>query len=202
MTEEAVVQWVTTYGYFGMFGLLIFGIIGLPIPDEWLLVLSGYLVFHNVLAYLPTVAVAAIGSATGLTISYVLGRTSGAYVLRRYGRWLSLDEAKIVYAQKRFERFGCWMLVVGPFVPGVRNLMGYLAGASKLRLDIFARFAYVGALISSVIFVTFGYLAGKHLNWNHSMFGVALAAVSIGVVGSGLPIRLARWMRRTPATPA
>ena len=43
MTEQAVVQWVTDYGYFGIFFLFIFGIIGLPVPDEWLLVISGYL---------------------------------------------------------------------------------------------------------------------------------------------------------------
>jgi len=55
MTEQAVVQWVTDYGYFGIFFLLIFGIIGLPVPDEWLLVISGYLAFKNVLGFVPTV---------------------------------------------------------------------------------------------------------------------------------------------------
>ena len=69
MTEQAVVQWVTDYGYFGIFALLILGIIGLPVPDEWLLVISGYLAFKNVLGFVPTVAVAVFGSAGGLTMS-------------------------------------------------------------------------------------------------------------------------------------
>src|SRR4051812_15057390 len=155
MTEQAVVRWVTDYGYFGMFFLLIFGIIGLPVPDEWLLVISGYLAFKNVLGLAPTFAVAVLGSATGLTMSYVLGRTSSGFIIRRYGHWLSIDDEKIQRAQHWFQNLGRWVLVVGPFVPGVRNLMGYLAGASKLRLDVFARFAYLGALISSVTFVTF-----------------------------------------------
>ena len=54
MTEQAVLQWITAYGYFGIFSLLILGIIGLPVPDEWLLVLSGYLVFKDVLGLFPT----------------------------------------------------------------------------------------------------------------------------------------------------
>src|SRR5438552_10352899 len=83
MTEQAVVRWVTEYGYFGIFFLLIFGIIGVPVPDEWLLVISGYLAFKNVLGFVPTVAV--LGSAGGLTMSYVLGRTSSGYMVRRYG---------------------------------------------------------------------------------------------------------------------
>ena len=191
MTEQAVVQWVTDYGYFGIFFLLIFGILGLPVPDEWLLVISGYLVFKNVLGFIPTVLVAVLGSALGLTMSYILGRTSGAFLIRRYGHWLSIDEEKIRRTQHWFQNLGRWILVVGPFVPGVRNLMGYVAGAARLKLHVFARFAYVGALISSVSFVTFGYALGRHLPWNYSR--IALVAVVFGAACSmsGLPLRIA-----------
>src|SRR5438094_3981315 len=162
MTEQAVVQWVTDYGYFGIFFLLIFGIIGLPVPDEWLLVISGYLAFKNVLGFGPTVAVAVLGSAGGLTMSYVLGRTSSGFVIRRYGRRLSIDDEKIRRTQHWFQNLGRWVLVIGPFVPGVRNLMGYIAGATKLRIHVFMRFAYLGAFISAFTFVTFGYFMGRH----------------------------------------
>src|SRR5713226_41004 len=118
MTEQAVVQWITDYGYCGIFFLLIFGIVGLPVPDEWLLVISGYLAFKNVLGLFPTLAIAAIGSASGLTISYVIGRTSGDHLVRRFGRWLSIDDEKILRAQKWFQNLGRWVLVVGPFIPG------------------------------------------------------------------------------------
>src|SRR3989454_12665491 len=100
MTEQAVVRWVTDYGYLGIFFFLIFGIIGLPVPDEWLLVISGYLAFKNVLGLFPTLVIAAMGSAGGLTVSYLLGRTSSDYVVRRYGRWLSIDDQKIMRAQQ------------------------------------------------------------------------------------------------------
>src|SRR5262245_61332211 len=163
MTEQTVVQWITEYGYFGIFFLLIFGIVGLPIPDEWLLVISGYLAFKEVLQFFPTVAIAAMGTACGLTTSYILGRSSSGYVVRRYGRWLSIDENKIERVQHWFQNLGRWVLVIGPFIPGVRNLMGYVAGASRLRLQTFARFAYVGAVFSSATFVTFGYVVGHHV---------------------------------------
>src|SRR5262245_42836458 len=129
MTEQAVMSWIADYGYFGIFFLLIFGIVWLPVPDEWLLVISGYLAFKNVLGFFPTLAIGAIGSATGLTVSYVLGRTSSDYVLRRYGHWLSIDHDKILRTKHWFHNLGRWVLVVGPFIPGVRNLVGYIAGA-------------------------------------------------------------------------
>src|SRR2546426_3615710 len=196
MTEQAVVQWVTDYGYFGIFFLLIFGIIGLPVPDEWLLVISGYLAFKNVLGFFPTLAVAVLGSAGGLTMSYVLGRTSSGYLLRRYGRWLSIDEEKIRRTQHWFQNLGRWVLVIGPFIPGVRNLMGYIAGASKLRIHIFMRFAYLGAVISSLTFVTFGYLVGRHVPWGYSRIALVAVACAVGLTASGLPLRIFLRMKK------
>jgi len=191
MSEHAIIQWITDYGYFGIFFLLIFGIIGLPVPDEWLLVISGYLAFKNILGLFPTLAIGAIGSAGGLTVSYLLGRTSSDFLVRRYGRWLSIDDQKIVRVQQWFQNLGRWVLVVGPFIPGVRNLMGYVAGASKLRMHVFMRFAYSGALISSATFVTFGYYAGRHLSWGYSR--LPLIAIALGAVftASGAPFRIA-----------
>ena len=203
MTEQAVVQWVTDYGYFGIFFLLIFGIIGLPVPDEWLLVISGYLAFKNVLGFFPTVAVAAMGSAGGLTVSYVLGRTCSGYLVRRYGYWLSIDDEKIVRAQKRFHKLGRWVLVVGPFIPGVRNVMGYIAGASKLHMQVFIRFAYLGALISSATFVTFGYFVGRHvIRWNYSTLPLVAVALAVAFTASGLPFRMAFWIKNKMAAAA
>jgi membrane protein DedA with SNARE-associated domain len=195
MSEHAVVQWITNYGYFGMFFLLIFGIIGLPVPDEWLLVISGYLAFKNVLGLFPTLAIAAIGSAGGLTVSYLLGRTSSDFVIRRYGRWLSIDDDKIQRVQHWFLNLGRWVLVVGPFIPGVRNLMGYVAGASKLRMQVFMRFAYAGALISSTTFVTFGYVVGRHVNWNYSRLPLIAIAAGVVFTASGAPLRIALRIR-------
>ena len=192
MTEQLIVQWVADYGYFGIFFLLILGIVGLPVPDEWLLVFAGYLAFKNVLGFVPTLAIAVIGSACGLTVSYVLGRTSGHYFIRRCGRWLSIDEQKLSRAQEWFHKLGRWVLVIGPFIPGVRNLMGYMAGASRLRLDVFARFAYLGALISSTTFVTFGYFAGRHVGWSYARFPLIAVAVLVMLAISRAPVLIYR----------
>ena len=40
---ETVILWITEYGYIALFFLLMLGIVGLPIPDETIMVFSGYL---------------------------------------------------------------------------------------------------------------------------------------------------------------
>ena len=46
-------EWVTRYGYAGIFLLLMLGIVGLPVPDEALLTFVGYLSFKGELAFAP-----------------------------------------------------------------------------------------------------------------------------------------------------
>ena len=72
--------------------------------------------------------------------------------------------------------------------------------ASKLRIQVFARFAYLGALISSATFVTFGYFVGRHVPWGYSR--IALIAIAGGVVftASGLPLRIALRIKNMAAT--
>jgi membrane protein DedA with SNARE-associated domain len=202
MTEQTVIQWITGYGYLGIFFLLILGIVGLPVPDEWLLVLAGYLAFKEVLGFFPTLAIAAIGTAAGLTVSYILGRSSSDYLIRKYGRWLSIDDRKMLRAQQWFHSLGRWVLVLGPFIPGVRNLMGYIAGASKVRVQTFMRFAYAGALISSATFVTFGYVVGRHMNWTYSRLPLVVIGLVVVFTASGTPFRiLLRLQRKLTAEP-
>jgi membrane protein DedA with SNARE-associated domain len=185
MSEQTVAHWITACGYPGIFVLLILGIVGLPIPDEWLLVFAGCLAFKNVLSLFPTLVVAGLGSASGLTASYFLGTMSGAWV-RRYGKWLSITDEKLGRVRGRFQTLGQWILIFGPFIPGVRNLMGFVAGASGLELMAFARFAYVGAILSSTTFVTFGYFVGRHVDWQKPSSGLVILAFPVAVILSSV----------------
>jgi membrane protein DedA with SNARE-associated domain len=194
MSEQTVVNWITACGYPGIFVLLILGIVGLPIPDEWLLVFAGCLAFKNVLGLFPTLIVAGLGSSCGFTASYFLGTVSGPWV-RRYGRWLSITDEKLERVRAWFHTFGRWVLVFGPFVPGVRNLMGFAAGASGLELIAFARFAYVGAFLSSTTFVAFGYFVGRHVDWQNPSSGLLVLTFPVALILSSLISRIIRKAR-------
>jgi membrane protein DedA with SNARE-associated domain len=159
--ETYIAYWVTHYGYGGIFVLLLLGIVGLPVPDETLLTFAGYCVYKNHLLAIPTYAIAALGSMCGITISYILGRSIGLFVIHHYGRFLHITPAQMDRVHAWFDRFGTWTLVIGYFIPGVRHLTAVVAGTSNLRPLLFAVFAYSGALIWSATFITLGYLFGE-----------------------------------------
>src|SRR5262245_45491069 len=155
MFEQSVALWIAQYGYPAIFLMLVAGIVGLPVPDQLLLFVSGYLVLTNSLHLLPTIGVAILGSICGITASYWLGRGSGARLLK-----LALDSKQQETVHAWFNRFGAWTLVFGYFIPGVRNVIGFISGSMRLRIGRFAPFAYAGAVISSITCVSAGYLFG------------------------------------------
>ena len=69
-----LVHWISLHGPFVLFFLLALGIIGLPIPDETLLVISGTLIRNDILALPLTTILVVLGTMTGITVSYILGR--------------------------------------------------------------------------------------------------------------------------------
>lgn len=152
---------ITDYGYPGLFVLLMLGIVGLPIPDETLLAFAGYLVFQGKLNPVSTLLVSFLGSACGISLSYFLGRLLGLKVLHRHAAKLHLTEEQLNRAHAWFQRVGKWTLPAGYFIPGVRHLTAFIAGASELDTRIFALFAYAGALIWSATFLCAGYFFGR-----------------------------------------
>ena len=159
--HHQVIEFISHYAYAGIFTLLMFGIVGVPVPDEFLLTFVGYLVFRRDLGFAPALASAFAGSACGITLSFILGRTAGTWVIHRYGRWLHLDEADLRRAHDWFERLGGWSLTFGYYVAGVRHLTALAAGIANFEPPKFAAYAYLGALLWSTTFIGLGIYLGE-----------------------------------------
>ena len=159
--EQQVLAWISQYGYLAIFALLMFGIVGLPVPDETLLTVCGILVSQGKLSLPLAFGSAFAGSACGITLSYVLGRTLGMALVHRYGRYLRLTEDHIEKAHSWFARVGHWALTFGYFIPGVRHFTAYAAGMSKVEPHQFALFAYSGGLLWVTSFLALGYFLGE-----------------------------------------
>src|SRR5437588_11364536 len=104
--SHAAFQWIEHHGYVGIFSLLAFGIVGLPVPDEWLLTFSGFLACKGTLRFVPTFAAAFLGSACGITINYTLGRIFDTYVIVKYGSLFHITSETTDRIDGWFEKLG------------------------------------------------------------------------------------------------
>src|SRR5207244_8359312 len=107
-----------------------------------------------------------------------LGRSSGSYLSKT--RFAS---NRLENARKWFERFGGWTLVFGYFVPGIRNLIGFMSGMMRLKVRFFAPYAYAGAIVSSLTCVGMGYFLGSQASWVLASVGrFALLAIAVAAI--------------------
>ena len=155
-------QWISNYGYLALFGLLLLGIVGLPVPDETLLVFSGYLVWQGAFSPIPTLVTALFGSMSGITISYLIGRTLGLGFVHKWGRYIHVTEERLARVHGWFNRIGHWTLFIGYYIAGVRHFTAIVAGTSSLEFRAFAAYAYSGAFVWVCTFLAIGYIFGEH----------------------------------------
>lgn len=191
--EERVLHLITQYGYLGISSLLVLGIVGLPVPDETLLMLTGYLVFSRRLHLAPAFFAALLGSICGITVSYVLGRSFGLPLIHRFGKYLHITEDRIAKVHDWFESVGRWALAFGYFIPGVRHLTAYAAGMSYLEPHEFALFAYSGAFLWCSTFIGLGYFLGER--WREVYRQIEHHALIAALAGAGLLALFLIWRR-------
>jgi membrane protein DedA with SNARE-associated domain len=195
--EQQILAWISQYGYLAIFLLLVFGIVGLPVPDETLLAFTGYMVFKGHLSLAPAFAAALGGSLCGITFSYTLGRKFGLPLIHRYGKYLRIREEHLVKAHAWFARVGHWALTLGYFVAGVRHFTAYAAGMSAVEPQQFALYAYSGGIVWVSTFIGLGYFLGDRWeavqkNIDRYLLGGAIAAALL--IAAGLAWR--KWGRK------
>lgn len=193
--------YITQYGYGALFGLFFLGILGMPLPEETLLVFSGFLVSAGKLDYWPTLLVCYLGSVTAMTAAYWIGRTLGYAFLERYGKRLGMGYAVYKKTEDWFNRIGKWALPVGYFIPGVRQFTAYFAGMTRLPFSSFMLYTYAGGLFWSLLFVTVGWQLGERweevfalLSRNLAIFFLTVLAV----IALGSYLRHLRQAARKP----
>ena len=190
---QFLLAWLTQHGYSGLFFLLMLGILGLPIPDETLLVFCGYLIYKGRLLPAPAFASGFAGSVCGITLSYVIGLKFSREAIFRYGKYFGITAKHVDDVTRWFYRFGLWLLSVGYFIPGVRHFTALTAGLSQLSPRRFAKFAYPGAAVWVATFLTLGYVFGER--WEHT--SELVHRYSLIVAGTLAGVALLAWLIRT-----
>ena len=202
MTTAHLIAYVTQYGYLGLYAILGISILGLPIPDETLMVFIGYLTFEGKLNPFLAVLAAASGSISGITVAYLLGRFFEQKVLTHLKK--HAGSARLEKVINWYHQHGGKLLTIGYFIPGVRHLSGYIAGMSRLRYRSFAFFAYLGAIIWVTLWVSLGRLLGSR--WEVILPIIHRYALILGVTAAVLLLaiylfyknheRLGPWLYR------
>ena len=156
------------WGYLGIFVVVVLGNLGLPVPEESVLALAGFLVHEGKMRLPLTLAVGIVSAAGGDNLGYWIGRRLGRPAIERYGARVGITHARMDAMARFVGRYGAPGVFAARFVPGVRVLAGPLAGAGGLPALHFAAANLLGAIVYVPYAVGIGYALAYGLSpWLH-----------------------------------
>ena len=154
---------ISHWGYPAIFSVVLLGNLGLPVPEETILGLAGFLVWRGKLRLPLVLAVGIVSAIAGDNLGYWIGRRYGQAVIERHGRWV-LGKPERLESMRRFvTRYGPLGIFAARFIAGLRFLAGPLAGATGLRPLSFIVANALGAIVYIPVVVGAGYAVGHGL---------------------------------------
>jgi membrane protein DedA with SNARE-associated domain len=159
----AIGELVNHWGYLAICLVIILGNVGLPIPEETILALAGYLVWKGRIRLALVLVVGIVSAIAGDNLAYWIGRHYGQGAISRYGHRILLTPARVDSARRFVARHGAVAVFAARFMMGFRFLAGPLAGITGLPPFRFLAASFLGASLYVPLAVGAGYAIGYGL---------------------------------------
>jgi len=146
-----------------MMALIVAGL-GVPLPEDIVLLLAGALAHRGPTPLPVTIACCAVGVLLGDILLFSSARRLGTAALERglFARLLPPKRRSRIEAM--FERRGSVVIFVARHIAGLRAPVFAMAGIHRMPLRRFVLWDSLGILVSVPLMVTLGYLFSEHLD--------------------------------------
>jgi membrane protein DedA with SNARE-associated domain len=159
MDFDAIIQTITDYPYIGAAAVFMLCGLGFPIPEEFVLLAAGFVCakFPDKAQLLPMMGWCAAAIAVGDMIPFLLGRIFGVRLLRL--RWLRylITKQRLATFDHWFRQRGDLVIVISRFMPGLRVVAFFTAGAMKMRWTRFLFLDGLGIVLIVPLMTWLGY---------------------------------------------
>jgi membrane protein DedA with SNARE-associated domain len=136
----------------------------IPLPSEFVLLLSGFNVSIGEFLFLPLWIATTIGSLVGALALYFLGfavsRDGINALTSKYGKFVGIKVRDIDKAFAWFEKYGPYVIFFGRLVPLIRSLVSIPAGLTKMNLMRFSILTICGSGIWNALWIFIGIQLG------------------------------------------
>jgi membrane protein DedA with SNARE-associated domain len=174
---------LTSFGYLAVFVLVGVESLGIPLPGETMLITAGiYAGTTHHLAIAGVIGASIAGAIIGDNIGYLVGYKGGLPFLRRYGRYIRLNESGVRLVRYLFSKYGGRVVFFGRFVSILRTYAAFFAGTSHMRWGRFFVFNALGGIIWSVAYGLAAYYGQNAFRRLSTPLDVAVAAVAVVLI--------------------
>ncbi|MCM3625829.1 DedA family protein [Paenibacillus glycanilyticus] len=162
MGYDFLVSIIDQFGYVSLFLVLCLGLIGLPVPNEVVVMTGGAFAASGLLSPVPAYTMVFLGICSAMTFNYSIGRFAGSKVFDWFMKKKNMD--KFVHqAQNMSNKYGGFALSIGLVLPVLRHVMPFVGGTNKMTFRRFALFAYPSAFVWTLIYFIIGSFVGDRV---------------------------------------
>ncbi|MGA1978128.1 MAG: VTT domain-containing protein [Bacteroidales bacterium] len=164
--KAETVQFITEHGYAAVFLLVFLQEIGMPnpLPNELLLLLSGYLSYNKIFLFPMVILTAFFADFTGTNILYFTFYTAGTMLIKKIPKWFPFSRETLEHLTYKIDRGGYAAIFLLRLTPFTRGYTSVITGILRVKPGVFLPVAFLSAAIWSSAYITAGYLMGP--SWN------------------------------------
>lgn len=161
--------------------------LGVPVPEDIMLLAAGVLVQRGEVSYLGALAACAFGVIVGDTTIFLIARKLGPAALqRRPLKWL-ITPARHEKIEELFARHGNVIVFMGRHMAGLRAPIFAMAGIHRLKLSQFWLWDGLGLCVSAPIVIGIGYKLAEELpkaqKYLKNFELIVITVLSVGLIG-------------------
>ena len=157
---DFIFKMLAEHVYIILFISLILEFAALPLPGETMMVAAGVIAYNGYGNYYGMLIASALGTIIGMQFSYEIGKRLGTKAINKFGKYIGLTEERMNKASEIFNKHGNIVIIVAYFLPGVRHIMGYFSGITKIDVKRFHIYSTVGGVFWVLTFISLGYILG------------------------------------------
>jgi len=151
------------FPYLGLFLLLVLGTLGLPFPEDGILLLSGFLTAHHVIRPLPAFLVVYSGLLMTDFLLYSVGKKYGRMLVEHERFHKIITEDRLAKLEKKFKKWGALLVFFGRHLLGLRAQIFLVAGVTRMSWKKFLIVDGTSALFTITLWGGLGYLGGNSI---------------------------------------
>ncbi|WP_243347968.1 DedA family protein [Parabacteroides sp. FAFU027] len=155
---------ILCHGYLILFLLVFLQEVGVPnpIPNELVLIYSGYLSYSGLLNAGWIILSAFAGDMLGSGILFTLFFLFGNAIMERKPRWIPISMKKLDKLSRKIQRKGFAGVFLGRISPFIRGYVAVLLGLMNYPVRKYAVVLPATAMLWSVFYVMAGYVIGPY----------------------------------------
>lgn len=162
MAYDLLTTIIEEFGYYALFLVLCLGLIGLPIPNEAVVMTGGALSATEVLSPAPAYLMTWLGICSAMTFNYSLGRFTGSKLSGWFEKKNNFNKF-MSKSEQLFHKYGGYAISISLCLPFLRHATPYVLGVNRLTYRRFATFAYPSALLWTMLYFYLGTLFGDNI---------------------------------------